>query len=74
VSKLTVIVDPNADPITGTVSDGAGSTARFVGYAHLVAEIERHRCAGIATTPVPRENAVVEHRGRTAGPARGPGT
>jgi hypothetical protein len=40
---LIVEVDPTGEPITGTVRDDESLPTRFVGYAQLVAEIERRR-------------------------------
>lgn len=40
---LIIEVDPTGEPITGTVSDDESPPTRFVGYAQLVAEIERRR-------------------------------
>jgi hypothetical protein len=42
-ARIVVEIDASEDPITGTVTDGAGGRSAFVGYAHLVAEIERRR-------------------------------
>ena len=40
---VQVLIDPTREPIAGTVTHGVGEPTEFVGYAHLVAEIERHR-------------------------------
>jgi hypothetical protein len=48
---LIVEVDPTGEPITGTVRDDESPATRFVGYAQLVAEIERRR--GPAPPPTP---------------------
>jgi hypothetical protein len=46
---LIVEIDPTGEPITGTVRDDASPPTGFVGYAQLVAEIERRR--GPASRP-----------------------
>jgi hypothetical protein len=37
---LTIEFDPNADPISGVLRDGAGGGARFVGWMALTRAIE----------------------------------
>jgi hypothetical protein len=44
MNRCTIVmsVDPASEPIAGTVGDGSGEESEFIGYAHLVAAIERH--------------------------------
>jgi hypothetical protein len=55
---LIVEVDPTGEPITGTVSDDQSPPTRFVGYAQLVAEIERRRGPASPRTASPPDAAV----------------
>jgi hypothetical protein len=55
---LIVEVDPSGEPITGTVSDDESPPTRFVGYAQLVAEIERRREPASARTASGSDAAV----------------
>jgi hypothetical protein len=63
--EIVVIVNIRDDPITGTVSDGDGRTTAFVGYARLVAAIERHREPGgaVAASAPGEQNATGDDRG-----------
>ncbi len=42
---ILLAVDPDSEPITGTVRAATGETTRFVGYAGLVAAIDRRLAA-----------------------------
>jgi hypothetical protein len=61
--EIVVIVNSEAEPITGFVSDGAGRMTAFVGYARLVAAIEHHRDS-IADALLGQQNATGDDRGR----------
>jgi hypothetical protein len=58
---IEVMIDPVSEPISGTVRYPNSETSAFVGYAHLVAEIERRR--DLAAAPASDENGACE-RGR----------
>ena len=52
--SIEVHIDPTAEPIRGVVRNHGGDGTAFVGYAHLVAQIERHR--DLARPPGSDEN------------------
>jgi hypothetical protein len=64
--EIVVIVNSEAEPISGTVSGGPGRTTAFVGYARLVAAIEFHR-ESVADAPTGQQNANCDDRARDDG-------
>jgi hypothetical protein len=60
---LIVEVDRTGEPITGTVRDGESPPTRFVGYAQLVAEIERRRGPGPPRTASAPDAAIAPRAG-----------
>lgn len=62
--EIRVRVDPGSEPVAGSISEGDGLAAPFVGYVQLIAELERIR---EASCPMPAPDLYLNRRHQLGG-------